>query len=157
MIPTIFRHFKGGYYLVLNYSQSVDDNTRLVVYQSLGDGKIWSRKIEDFFSEIDPCREDNVFNQPYRFMKVEIDGSVSSPFISIECETQEEEQEENIKSDAFYVDYVVGYFNGNTVFSNFIPCNYADTLYEANDKADSYSILKGRRPSIIRREHYLEE
>lgn len=51
----IFRHFKGGLYLILSLAKSEDDpqGECQVIYRSLnGDDKVWSRKQSDFESNV---------------------------------------------------------------------------------------------------------
>lgn len=49
-----FRHFKGGEYKILCIARDCDDPSHeLVVYQALyGDGQVWVRSREEFFSEV---------------------------------------------------------------------------------------------------------
>ena len=70
-IMNIFRHFKGGYYVVL-YTATIEadrDAEQVVVYQSLQDGRVWTRPISSF-QELVPEDKPNPTGQKYRFERV---------------------------------------------------------------------------------------
>ena len=50
-----FRHFKGGEYKLITIAIDCDDPSHeLVVYQAMyGDGQVWVRSREEFFSEVE--------------------------------------------------------------------------------------------------------
>ena len=51
---SIFRHFKGKEYKILCIAKDCDDLSDLVIYQGMyDDNPIFSRKIDEFFSEMD--------------------------------------------------------------------------------------------------------
>lgn len=63
----IYRHFKGGLYIVLAVALSEDAYTPTVVYMSLnGDSKVWTRSQSDFMSPVPEGRE-NPTGQANRF------------------------------------------------------------------------------------------
>lgn len=72
----IYRHFKGGLYTIMDVARDCDDPARLmVVYKSLIDGKVWTRRYEDFRSLVPEDRandeKQNPYHQLYRFERVE--------------------------------------------------------------------------------------
>lgn len=76
----VYRHFKGGMYLVLSISTDVDDpiGDRLVVYKSLnGDENIWSRSYSEFISDV-PEDKPNPTGQKKRFELVTDFGNTLS-------------------------------------------------------------------------------
>jgi hypothetical protein len=68
----VYRHFKGGYYLVKDIGYDCEDGNEWVIYQSLSDDKIWIRKLSSFMEEVEEGRDDNPTNQKYRFEYIEL-------------------------------------------------------------------------------------
>ena len=68
-IPTLYRHFKGGYYLLVCYAIDEATGEVLVVYQSLSDGKVWSRPLSVFIEDV-PKDKVNPTGQQKRFEQV---------------------------------------------------------------------------------------
>ena len=63
----IYRHFKGGLYIVLSLAMPEDGQEPVVVYMSLnGDNKVWTRSQSDFMSTVPEGRE-NPTGQKNRF------------------------------------------------------------------------------------------
>ena len=51
---SIFKHFKGNEYKIICIAKDSEDLSDLVIYQGMyGDNPIFSRKIDEFFSEMD--------------------------------------------------------------------------------------------------------
>lgn len=48
----VYRHFKGGMYVVLFVARSTDDLSDTVVYRSLKDDSIWVRPLPEFMEII---------------------------------------------------------------------------------------------------------
>ena len=65
----IYRHFKGGYYVVLNLATIESTGAEVVIYQSLQDGRMWVRP-SSVFCEIVPEGKENPTGQKYRFEHV---------------------------------------------------------------------------------------
>lgn len=66
----VYRHFKGGLYLVLSIAMEESSLEPTIVYMSLnGDGKVWSRKQTDFMSLV-PEGKPNPTGQKLRFEQV---------------------------------------------------------------------------------------
>ena len=49
----LYRHFKGGYYVVLGIARIHDSLTDYVVYQETGASAIWLRSFEDFYGQVE--------------------------------------------------------------------------------------------------------
>ena len=68
----IYRHFKNNLYLVEDVATN-SEGERCVIYKALYDDcKTYIRPLNDFTSEIDVNREDNVTHQTYRFELIEV-------------------------------------------------------------------------------------
>ena len=67
----IYRHFKGGYYIVHSLAtvEADSDGEEVVVYQSLQDGRVWLRPLSSF-QELVPEGKENPTGQKYRFERV---------------------------------------------------------------------------------------
>ena len=70
-INGIYRHFKGDYYLVCDIAYNSETKEKMVVYRRLyGDGSLWVRPLDMFFSEVDKNKYPNE-KQKYRFELIE--------------------------------------------------------------------------------------
>lgn len=68
IVGRVYRHFKGNYYLVLDFAFHSETKEEFVVYKALyGDCKVYIRPKNMFLEKIDKARNDNVTNQSYRF------------------------------------------------------------------------------------------
>lgn len=65
----IYRHFKGGYYVVQSLATIESTGEEVVIYQSLQDGRVWVRPLS-VFHELVPADKENPTGQKYRFEKV---------------------------------------------------------------------------------------
>ena len=64
----IYKHFKGNYYLVLDFAMHTETNEKMVVYRSLyGEGKLYVRPYDSFISKVDKNKYPNA-NQEYKFV-----------------------------------------------------------------------------------------
>ena len=61
-----YRHFKGGIYKVILIARDSEDQAEVVVYRSVITRVNWTRRLEDFISEVGN-RQDNVTGQKYKF------------------------------------------------------------------------------------------
>lgn len=67
MPRSLYRHFKGKFYYVIDVALDSETQTEMVVYQALyGDNKLWVRPKTMFLSEVDEGKE-NPTGQKYRF------------------------------------------------------------------------------------------
>lgn len=65
IVNTLYRHFKGGYYLVEKLARNESDGKEVVVYTSVVTGQTFIRPYDEFFTDVSD-REDNVTHQLYR-------------------------------------------------------------------------------------------
>lgn len=70
----IYKHFKGDYYLVVDFAEHAETGETLVVYRSLYDnGKLYARPLELFASKVDSQKYPDV-EQEYRFELQDIES-----------------------------------------------------------------------------------
>ena len=69
-IGKTYRHFKGHIIKVISIAEHTETMERLVVYEHLGDNKIWARPYDMFNSLVDKEKYPNI-EQKYRFELVE--------------------------------------------------------------------------------------
>lgn len=66
IVGKVYMHFKGAFYKVIAIGYHTETNEKLVVYEGLGDKKIWVRPYEMFNSKVDKDKYPDV-EQEYRF------------------------------------------------------------------------------------------
>lgn len=67
----IVRHFKGNPYQILYFAKDSETQRDVVVYRALyGEGGVWVRPMERFFSPVDREKYPNA-EQEYRFERAE--------------------------------------------------------------------------------------
>ena len=67
---SIYKHFKGGLYIVEAVAKNCDNLKEMVIYRALyDDNELWVREKEEFLSEVDKDKYPNV-KQKYRFEEV---------------------------------------------------------------------------------------
>ena len=63
----VYRHFKGGLYVLEEIAYDADTQERVVLYRALyGEHRLWARPFEDFFAELDRAKYPQA-QQKYRF------------------------------------------------------------------------------------------
>lgn len=75
-LNTIYRHFKGNLYLVMDLVVNSETNDIMVLYKALYDDlKLYVRPLNMFLSEVDKEKYPNV-KQKYRFEEVKLESKV---------------------------------------------------------------------------------
>lgn len=49
----IYQHYKGGLYRVLGEALHTDDESEMVIYESVQDGRWWARPKAEFFGKVE--------------------------------------------------------------------------------------------------------
>ncbi len=73
-INSVYRHFKGNYYYVVDIALDSETQERMVVYKPLyerTDSMLWVRPEKMFFEKISTDRPDNITGQSVRFKLID--------------------------------------------------------------------------------------
>lgn len=158
----IYRHFKGGMYLVLSVALNEETLESTVVYMSLnGDGKVWTRSQIDFESLV-PEGKNNPTGQQKRFELVndirstlslcttenlikELKGRADSPLNDLDIE--------GFNDKVALVDYIVGTLveDPSSEFTYVSPTVSVDSLEEAKSFVTNYPHRCNSRTKIFKR------
>ena len=65
-VNKIYKHFKGHIVKVISIAEHTETGEKLVIYEHLGDNKIWARPYDMFNSLVDKDKYPDV-KQVYRF------------------------------------------------------------------------------------------
>ena len=148
-VSSIYRHFKGGYYIVHSIAriEKERDGEEVVVYQSLQDGQVWIRPVSEF-QELVPEGKPNPTGQTHRFEKisefnnqlsaVSTERLISELFSRPDCP---EEIKLFDKDRLWRTEYLIGqfrerYIGGGISTEDFFFEKCADTLEEAKEKLE---------------------
>lgn len=72
VVHGVYRHFKGGMYIVEDIGRDSETEELVVIYRALyGDGLLWVRSLKMFLSEVDHKKYPEV-EQKWRFELAEI-------------------------------------------------------------------------------------
>lgn len=161
--PNLYRHFKGGYYIVQSLAtvEADRDSEQMVVYQSLQDGRVWLRPLSVFQEEV-PEGKPNPTGQKHRFEKV-TDFSNQLNLIPTEVLLKELQSRRDCPLSAltpdsdrvWREDYLVGrwvkvFIDEETTVEDFNVFSVHSTDKEAVEKAESLSTTM-EEPVILKR------
>ena len=72
----VYKHFKGDYYLVVDFATHSETKEKLVIYRALyGNGELYARPYDMFASKVDKQKYPNV-SQEYRLELQDINSVV---------------------------------------------------------------------------------
>lgn len=161
----IYRHFKGGYYVVHSVATVESSGEQVVVYQSLQDGRVWTRPLS-VFQEPVPEDKENPTGQKLRFEKVEnfnnqlklipTDKLMSELLSRVDCPP---ELQTLNPEKVWRVEYLIGRFrtafiDNNGAHEDFYFDKVADTPEEAVEKLKQ---MNDPRMSIVMRMHIKQD
>lgn len=146
-VSSIYRHFKGGYYIVHSTAliEKDRDGEEVVVYQSLQDGQVWIRPVSEFQEPV-PEGKPNPTGQKLRFEKVTnfnnqlglvpTDKLLEELFSREDCPV---EMKLFDKDKIWRTEYLIGqfkevYISHDNIHEDFFFEKCADTLEEAKEK-----------------------
>ena len=70
-IHSLYRHYKGGEYIVLGVGTHTETKEKMVVYASLSYGTVWTRPLEIWNQFVNVPNDDNPDRLIPRFTKIE--------------------------------------------------------------------------------------
>lgn len=145
---SIYRHFKGGYYVVHAVASREESGEEVVVYQSLQTGQLFTRPLTSFMEKV-PEDKENPTGQFHRFERVvefnnqlslistenlvkELERRSDNPFAGIKSVTN--------SSQVWREDYLVGefvqdYVDDTLTVEDFDVRTVHDSIEDARDSA----------------------
>lgn len=141
----IYRHFRGGYYIVQSLATVESTGESVVIYQSLQDGRVWTRPISSFKEPV-PEDKPNPTGQKLRFERVTQFNNqlnlISTEELVKELKSREDcpiELQTSIADKVWREEYLVGtyetvYVDRNTSYEDFDIRN----IFDSQERAISY-------------------
>lgn len=140
----IYRHFKGGYYIVQSIAtvEADRDGEQVVVYQSLQDGRVWVRPLS-VFQEPVPKDKPNPTGQKLRFERVTKFNNqlnmISTEELVKELQSRDDcpiELQTSLSDKVWREEYLVGrydmrYVDKDHSYEDFLLTNVFDSLERA--------------------------
>jgi len=163
--PTLYRHFKGGYYIVHSVATVESTGEPVVVYQSLQDGELWTRPLS-VFQEPVPEGKPNPTGQKLRFEQVTnfnnqlslipTEKLLSELLSRVDCppELQTLNPEKVWRNEYMIGRFREVYIDHETTREDFFFENCADTLEEAKKKLEK---IGDSRLSILLRTYIKQD
>ena len=143
----LYRHFRGGYYIVHSVASVESTGEQVVIYQSLQDGRVWTRPLTSFNEQV-PEGKDNPTGQKLRFEKVTNFNNqlnlISTENLLSELLSREDcpPELQTLNSERVWRnEYLIGrfrevYIDNETTHEDFFFDKCADTLEEAQKKLE---------------------
>lgn len=162
---SIYRHFKGGYYIVQSVATEESTGEQVVIYQSLQDGRVWTRPLS-VFKEPVPEGKENPTGQKLRFEQVSnfnnqlnlipTDKLLSELLSREDCPA---ELQTLNPEKVWRTEYLIGqfrevYVDQDNTHEDFFFEKCADTLEEAKEKLEKTG---DPRLSILMRTHIKQD
>lgn len=162
---TLYRHFKGGYYIVHSVATVESTGEQVVVYQSLQDGRVWTRPVS-VFQEPVPEDKENPTGQKLRFEQVTnfnnqlnlipTDKLMGELLSRVDCPP---ELQSLNPEKVWRTEYLIGmfrevYIDHTLTREDFFFEKCADTLEEAKEKLEK---MNDPRMSILMRTHIKQD
>lgn len=125
----IYRHFKGGLYLILAVALPEEGCEPVVVYKSLnGDNQVWTRSLAEFMSPV-PKERGNPTGQLNRFELVKDVRNILS-----NCSTKNLIEELKRRPDSPFNEQDVEGLNSKVVSSEYVVGEYVYHLHNDPDR-----------------------
>lgn len=164
-VMSLYRHFRGGYYIVHSVASVESTGEQVVVYQSLQDGRVWTRPVSSFTEPV-PEDKENPTGQKLRFEQVTDFNNqlnlIPTDKLFSELLSREDcpPELQLLNSEKVWrTEYLVGmfrevYIDNETSREDFFFEKCADTLEEAKEKLEK---MNDPRMSILMRTHIKQD
>ena len=138
----IYRHFRGGYYIVQSVATVESTGEQVVIYQSLQDGRVWTRPVSSFIEAV-PADKPNPTGQKLRFERVTKFNNqlnmISTEELVKELQSREDcpiELQTSLSDKVWREEYLVGrydmrYIDNDHSYEDFLITNIFDSLDRA--------------------------
>lgn len=161
----LYRHFRGGYYIVHSVASVESTGEQVVVYQSLQDGRVWTRPVSSFNEPV-PEDKDNPTGQKLRFERVTnfnnqlnlipTDKLFSELLSRVDCppELQTLRPEKVWRNEYLIGQFREVYVDSENTHEDFFFEKSADTLEEARGKLEK---MNDPRKTILLRTYIKQD